>query len=156
MNITCLAIGKTKESAYVSFHQHYLQKLKHYCQINYLEIPSHKNANKLNTEQLKEEEGKIILSIIPDKAHVILLDETGKNYHSKEFAEDLKKKSLNATTELYFIIGGAYGFSSSVYHRAQEKMALSKMTFTHQMVRLIFLEQLYRAFSIIKGEKYHH
>lgn len=156
MNITCLAIGKTKERAYEAFQAHYIEKLRHYCNIEYLEIPSLKNASKLAKKQLQEAEGKIILEKVSPKSQLILLDEKGKEYSSKEFASRLEKKQLNATTDLIFIIGGAYGFSPAVYQAAHEKMALSKMTFTHQMVRVIFLEQLYRAFSIIKGEKYHH
>ena len=156
MNITCLVVGKTKEKAHQAFPEDYLDKLKHYCNIKYVELSNPKNASKLNKAQLQDLEGKMILEKISTKAQLILLDEKGKQYSSTEFAEHIEKKQLNATTEIVFVIGGAFGFSQEVYHAAQEKMALSKMTFTHQMVRVIFLEQLYRAFSIIKGEKYHH
>jgi len=156
MNITCFSIGKTKEPEYVKFIEFYTKKLNHYNSFQYIEIPSLKNANKLSKEKLKEEEGKLILKKTKPNSPIILLDEKGKNHSSKEFASYINKKMISGGQEIYFVIGGAFGFSDEVYQRANEKIALSKMTFTHQMVRVIFLEQLYRVFSIIKGEKYHH
>ena len=156
MNITCFSIGKTKEPEYVKFIEFYTKKLNHYNTFQYIELPSLKNASKLSKEKLKEEEGRLILKKIKPNSPIILLDEKGKNHSSKEFASYIDKKMIGGGQEIYFIIGGAFGFSDEVYQRANEKIALSKMTFTHQMVRVIFLEQLYRAFSIIKGEKYHH
>ncbi|MFT6715542.1 MAG: 23S rRNA (pseudouridine1915-N3)-methyltransferase [Saprospiraceae bacterium] len=156
MNITCISIGKTKESEYVKFIEFYTKKLNHYNSFEYLEYPALKNSNKFSKEKLKEEEGKLILKKIKQNSQVILLDEKGRNHSSREFASYINKKMVGGGQEIYFIIGGAFGFSEAIYQRANEKIALSKMTFTHQMVRIIFLEQLYRAFSIIKGEKYHH
>lgn len=156
MNIYCVSIGKTKEAEYIKFIQQYEKKTQHYSSFSYIEYPSLKNANKLSQDKLKEEEGKFFLSKIPEKAIIILLDEKGKSFSSPEFAQYLNKKTLAGGQDIYFVIGGAFGFSTEMYNRGNDKIALSKMTFTHQMVRVIFLEQLYRAFSILKGEKYHH
>lgn len=156
MNVSCLSIGKTKEAEYVKFIQQYEKKLSHYLSFSYTEFPSLKNANKLNKEQLKEEEGKFFLSKINSKAFVILLDEKGKSFSSPEFAQYINKRTAAGGQEIVFVIGGAFGFSEEMYNRANDKIALSKMTFTHQMVRVIFLEQLYRGCSILRGEKYHH
>jgi 23S rRNA (pseudouridine1915-N3)-methyltransferase len=156
MNITCISIGKTKESEYIKFIEFYSKKINHYSGFNYQELPGLKNANKLAVDKLKEEEGKLILKNIKPNSQIILLDESGKNYNSRDFASFISKKMIDGGKDIYFIIGGAFGFSDTLYHKAIGKISLSKMTFTHQMVRVIFLEQLYRAFSIIKGEKYHH
>lgn len=156
MNLTCISIGKTKEAEYVKFINFYSQKLNHYNSFKYIELPTVKNASKLSKEKLKEEESALILKNIKKNSQLILLDEKGKQHSSLGFANHLNKKLIDGGNEIYFIIGGAYGFSDELYKRASEKIALSPMTFTHQMVRIIFLEQLYRAFSIIKGEKYHH
>ncbi|MFT6747818.1 MAG: 23S rRNA (pseudouridine1915-N3)-methyltransferase [Glaciecola sp.] len=156
MNITCISIGKTKEQEYVKFIEFYTKKLNHYNTFQYVELPALKNANKLSQDKLKQEEGELILKKIKGNGQIILLDEKGKNHSSKEFATYINKKMISGGQDIYFIIGGAFGFSDSMYQKSNDKMALSKMTFTHQMVRVIFLEQLYRAFSIIKGEKYHH
>jgi 23S rRNA (pseudouridine1915-N3)-methyltransferase len=156
MNITCISIGKTKEPEHVKFIEFYSKKLKHYNTFNYIELAGVKKANKLSKEKLKTEEGQLILKNVKPNSQIILLDEQGKNHSSPEFASYLNKKMIGGGQEINFIIGGAYGFSDELYQRANDKLALSKMTFTHQMVRTIFLEQLYRAFSIIKGEKYHH
>lgn len=156
MKITCISIGKTKEKEYVKFIDFYSKKIGHYNSFEYLELPALKNASKLNAAQLKNEEGRLILKKISPKTHLILLDEKGKIFSSGKFSEHLNRKMIAGGSEITFIIGGAYGFSDELYQRANEKIALSLMTFTHQMVRVIFLEQLYRAFSIVKGEKYHH
>lgn len=156
MNISCISIGKTKEAEYIKFIQHYESKLKHYNPFKYIEYPALKNANKLSAEKLKIEEGKFLLGKIPKNAVLILLDEKGKTFSSPLFAKYLNKKMLSGGQEIIFLIGGAFGFSDQLYNRANDKIALSEMTFTHQMVRVIFLEQLYRGFSILKGEKYHH
>ena len=120
------------------------------------EIPELKNTSALSKAQIKEKEGGLILKNIKPTDRVILLDEHGKEYRSVEFADEIRKMTLAGGKDIVFIIGGAYGFSEAVYARSDGKVSLSKMTFSHQMVRAIFTEQLYRAFTIIKGEPYHH
>ncbi len=156
MNITCLSIGLTKEPEYQKFISFYENKINFYNKFKYVEYPVLKDSNKFDAKKLKEEEGKFILSKIPPKSYVIILDELGKTMSSKSFSKYLEKKNMSGHKEVFFVIGGAFGFSADLYARADEKIALSEMTFTHQMVRVIFLEQLYRGFSILKGEKYHH
>lgn len=156
MNISCYTIGKTKEPEFIKFIQLYVQKITHYNNFEYHELPPVKNAGKLDVHQLKIEEGKYILDKIHPQSFLILLDEKGKEFSSPEFAQYISKKLQTGSKDLVFLIGGAFGFSEAVYQRANDKIALSQMTFTHQMVRLVFTEQLYRAFSILKGEKYHH
>lgn len=154
MKIRFLCIGKTTDKQIKSLYEGYLSRLSHYVKVNteYLEL---KKKN-FGSDTLKVEEGKLILSKIDASTNLILLDEVGKQYNSKEFAQFLQKGLNVSSIEMVFVIGGAFGFSQEVYSRADHKLALSKMTFTHQMVRLIFLEQLYRGFTILKGEKYHH
>ena len=120
------------------------------------EIPELRNASSLSRDQIKTAEGKLILGKVKPSDDVILLDEHGKEFRSVEFADYLQKKLSTSPRDIVFVIGGAYGFSQEVYSRADSKMSLSKMTFSHQMVRTIFVEQLYRAFTIMKGESYHH
>ena len=154
MKITFLCIGKTTDKQIKGLFEDYLKRLSHYAKvkIEYLEL----RKKGLSAELLKIEEGKMILSKVDSSTNLILLDEQGKQFSSEGFASFLQK-GLNASSrEMVFVIGGAYGFSEEVYSKASHKIALSKMTFTHQMVRLIFLEQLYRGFTILKGEKYHH
>lgn len=154
MKIRFLCVGKTADKRIKTLYEEYLKRLSHYAKVSveYLEI---KKKN-LTPESLKLEEGKVILSRIDNSTNLILLDEQGNQFSSEGFAAFLQK-GLNASSrEMVFVIGGAYGFSDDIYSRASHKIALSKMTFTHQMVRLIFLEQLYRGFTILKGEKYHH
>ena len=155
MKIKVLCIGKTDEAYITEGLQKYLNRLKHYASLEFVEIPDIKNRGKLTAERLKDEEGRIILSKVSEKDHLILLDEGGKEFTSMQFSSFLQKRMI-ASNDLVFVIGGAFGFDNSVYSRAHEKIALSKMTFSHQMVRLFFVEQLYRGFSILKGEKYHH
>ena len=120
------------------------------------EIPELKNASSLSREQIKTVEGKSILKCVRPTDELILLDEHGREFRSVEFASFLEKKMTTSARDVVFVIGGAYGFSQEVYDRSDSKISLSKMTFSHQMVRTIFVEQLYRAFTIIKGESYHH
>lgn len=155
MKIRIICIGKTDEDYVLEGISKYLNRLKHYASLEYIEIPDIKNKGKMVADKLKEEEGRLILSKIPDKDHLVLLDEVGKEFTSIAFSAFLQKKMV-AANDLVFVIGGAFGFDQSVYNRGNEKIALSKMTFSHQMVRLFFVEQLYRGFSILKGEKYHH
>ena len=156
MKIKLIVIGKTKSKFLLDGEGEYQKRLKHYCKFSELIITDIKNAGKLSKKELKEKEGNLILASIKNSEHIILLDDKGITLSSIEFSEFLKKKMVSSTNELVFIIGGAFGFSESVYKRANTKLSLSKMTFSHQMVRMVFKEQLYRAFTIIKGEKYHH
>lgn len=156
MKIKLLAVGKTDANYLAEAIAVYEKRLKHYISFEAKYLPDIKNAKSLNAEQQKEKEGALILSHINDGDDVILLDEGGKLFSSVEFSAFLSKKMLNSSKALVFIIGGPYGFSKNVYNRANTKISLSPMTFTHQMVRLLFIEQLYRAFTIIKGESYHH
>lgn len=133
----------------------YASRLRHYIPFTITEIPELKNVSAFSREQIKAREGELILQKLRPSDHVVLLDEHGKEFRSLEFASDIQKK-LNTGKDIVYVIGGAYGFSDDVYARSDSKISLSKMTFSHQMVRTIFAEQLYRAFTIIKGESYHH
>lgn len=156
MKIKLLVIGKTDENYLQSGIDIFLKRIPHYVPFELKIIPDIKNTRKLSEEQQKEKEGELILQQLVNSDFLILLDENGKESSSVEFARFLEKKMLAGTKQLVFVIGGPYGFTQKVYSRANEKRSLSQMTFSHQMVRLIFLEQLYRAFTIIKGEPYHH
>ena len=151
-----IVIGKTKSKFLIDGEGEYQKRLKHYCKFSELIIPDIKNGGKLSKKKLKEKEGDLILESIKNSNCVILLDDKGLTLSSTGFAELLNKKMVSSSHELIFVVGGAFGFSESVYKRVNTKLSLSKMTFSHQMVRLIFKEQLYRAFTILKGEKYHH
>lgn len=156
MKITFICIGKTSKKFLEEGEQEYLNRLKNYTKIERIELPDLKNARKLTLEQIKKEEGQLFLSKIPQGDELILLDERGKHYSSVEFSKFIDKKNINGVKGVTFLVGGAYGFSDEIYARANSKMSLSTMTFSHQMIRMIFFEQLYRAFTIIKGEPYHH
>lgn len=134
----------------------YQSRLVHYVPFTIVEIPELKNMSAFTKEQIKEKEGELILKNIRPSDEVVLLDEHGKEYRSVTFAKMLEEKMSRSGRDLVFVIGGAYGFSGDVYTRADSKISLSQMTFSHQIVRTIFAEQLYRAFTIIKGEPYHH
>ena len=155
MKIRLLVVGKTKEKEIQSGIDEYLKRLTRYINFQMEVIPDVKVSKKMSSGEVKILEGKEILKRL-DKDVLILLDEKGKEFTSVGFAKWIENQQMNSTKQLTFLIGGAYGFSEEVYQRATSKIALSKMTFTHQMIRLIFIEQLYRAFTIIKGEKYHH
>lgn len=156
MKITLLVIGKTDKSYIKEAIEVYAKRLVHYIPFEMQIIPDVKNAKKLSTDQLKQKEGEAIFSALAPGSELILLDEGGKEFSSTGFAALLEKKMIAGTRQLCYVIGGAYGFSPEVYQKADMKFSLSKMTFSHQMVRMIFVEQLYRAFTIIKGEPYHH
>ncbi len=134
----------------------YVSRLVHYVQFNLVEIPELKNVSALTKDQIKEKEGALIMKNLKTSDDVILLDEHGRQYSSMEFARLIEDKMSRSGKDIVFVIGGAYGFSKEVYDRSNGLISLSKMTFSHQMVRTIFTEQLYRAFTIIKGEPYHH
>lgn len=156
MKITLICIGKTDETYLQMGIEKYLNRLKHYIHFNYLILPDIKNSKNLSEEQQKQKEAQLILKQLNSGDTVVLLDEHGKMHRSTEFAQYLDKKMINSTQHLVFIIGGPYGFDPTILARAQTKLSLSKMTFSHQMIRLFFVEQLYRAFSILKNEPYHH
>ena len=156
MKITLLTVGKTDIRWINEGLEVYSSRLRHYLPFEIKEIAELKNAGSLSKEQINTLEGKLILRNIKISDEVILLDERGKEMRSAEFATFLEKRVVAGIKELVFVIGGAYGFSSEVYERANGQISLSKMTFSHQMVRTIFAEQLYRACTIIKGESYHH
>jgi 23S rRNA (pseudouridine1915-N3)-methyltransferase len=156
MKIKFIVIGKTNRDFLVSGEKEFAKRLKHYCKFEEILISEVKNGGKLTREELKIKEGKLILSKLNSNEEIILLDNNGKSYSSKGLSKFIHQKMLTSAKPIAFIVGGAYGFSEEVYSIANSQLSLSKMTFSHQMVRLIFKEQLYRAFTIIKGEKYHH
>lgn len=156
MNITLLTVGKTERNWIWDGLEVYRARLKHYTSFSLVEIPDLKNVSSLSREQIREKEGQLILKSLKDSDEVFLLDEKGKEYSSKEWASMLEKRIASGGKNIVFVIGGAYGFSDAVYKRAGGLVSLSRMTFSHQMVRTIFTEQLYRAFTIMKGEPYHH
>ena len=156
MKITLLLVGKTEEAYLREGISIYLNRLRHYIRIDFVEINELKNTRGLSQEQQKEKEAELVLKKLLPTDQVILLDEKGTTLTSLQFAEFLDKKALGSVSNLVFVVGGPYGFHESVYRRANDKISLSRMTFSHQMVRLFFAEQLYRAFTIIRGEPYHH
>ena len=156
MKITLLMIGKTDLSYLKEGIDVFVKRLKHYVPFEMKIIQDIKNSKNRSFEQQKTKEGELILQQISKSDDVILMDEKGKEFSSRLFSEWIEKKMIAGTRNLVFVIGGPYGFSDEVYRRANGKIALSRMTFSHQMVRLIFVEQIYRAMSIMKGEPYHH
>src|ERR1017187_8346837 len=134
----------------------YLCRLKHYVNIEFVELPALKQAGKMSREEMKSREGEFLLKQLDSSCILVLLDELGKEYTSVGFSEFLQQQMNSGVKTLVFVIGGAFGFSDEVYKKAKLKIAFSQMTFSHQMVRLFFAEQLYRAFTILKGEGYHH
>lgn len=156
MTVTLLTVGKTDIKWVKEGLDVYASRLRHYVPFTVTEIPELKKAAALSREQIKEKEGELILKQLSPQDTLILLDEHGAEYRSLEFAAWLEKQLAGGGRNLVFTIGGAYGFSGAVYARAAGKISLSKMTFSHQLVRTIFAEQLYRAFTILKGEPYHH
>ena len=156
MKTTLILVGKTANKMYETGIRDYEERINHYIPFSIKVIPELKNNKNLSENQQKEKEGELILKSIENKSTVILLDEHGKEYRSIEFAEQIRKSMISGGKDVVFVIGGAYGFSDAVYSRCDGKISLSRMTFSHQMVRVIFAEQLYRAFTIIRGEPYHH
>ena len=155
MKIKLLVVGKTALDYLKVGEDIYQDRLKHYCSFERIEVQDIKNPKNFSKEEIKRKEAISILSKLSPNDFLVLLDENGKEFSSVELAHWIEKRNLLAQN-IVFIIGGAYGFDVSLYERMNMKLALSKMTFSHQMVRVIFLEQLYRAFTIIKGEPYHH
>ena len=149
MKTTLLVVGRTVEQHYITAINDYIQRTKRL-------IPELKNTKSLSMEQQKEKEGELILKALQPGDVIVLLDEHGKEMRSLEFADYMKRKMNTVNKRLVFIIGGPYGFSEKVYQVANEKISMSKMTFSHQMIRLIFVEQIYRAMTILNGGPYHH
>lgn len=155
MTTTLLFVGKTTDAHINILCQEYLRRLTHYLPVKVQIIPELRNTKALTPEQQKQAEGELILRAVPQSAELILLDEHGREYRSMDFAQVMQKK-MSSGRDIFFVIGGPYGFSQSVYERANSKISLSQMTFSHQMVRLFLIEQIYRAMTILRGEPYHH
>lgn len=153
MNITLLLVAKTDSGSVSNLFGMYCFRIKNYCNFKTIEIIS---KSKSSVDVQKKSEGQLMLKKIASEDFVILLDETGKEFSSIEFSKFIEKHQLHSTKQMVFVIGGAYGFSEEVYKRANQKISLSKMTFPHQLARVIFAEQLYRAMTILKREKYHY
>ncbi len=156
MKIKIIAIGKTDDKNLISLIQTYEQRLKHYVKFELSIIPDLKNTKNLSVKQQKEKEGELILKNTQSTDHLILLDEKGNDFGSIEFSQFLQKKMNSGIKNLILVIGGPYGFSEKIYQKAAGKLSLSKMTFSHQMIRLFLVEQIYRAFTILNNEPYHH
>ena len=155
MKTLLILVGKTTDKHLSALIDDYVNRIGHYMPFNMIIVPELKNTKSLSEEQQKDKEGDMILKHVQSGDTLVLLDEQGTEYRSIGFAQWLERHQ-STSKRLVFVIGGPYGFSTAVYSRAQMKISLSKMTFSHQMVRLIFAEQLYRACTIIKGEPYHH
>jgi 23S rRNA (pseudouridine1915-N3)-methyltransferase len=156
MKITLIAIGKTEEKYLIAGIDKYLARLKHYINFNLIIIPDIKNTKSLSETQQKVKEAEVIQKQLNANDTVILLDEKGKKFSSVQFSQYINKMMVGSVNHLVFIIGGPYGFDESIYQRSNGSLSLSDMTFSHQMVRLFFVEQIYRAFTILKNEPYHH
>lgn len=156
MTIKLIAIGKTDSKALQQLISGYENRLQHYIKFELEIVPDIKNVKNLSEAQQKEKEGELILKKLSNTDVLILLDENGKQLNSVAFSNYLQKKMNSGMKQLVFVIGGPYGFSPSVYEKSQGQLSLSKMTFSHQMVRLFMVEQLYRAFTILRNEPYHH
>ena len=156
MKTTLLVVGRTVEQHYITAINDYIQRTKRFITFDMEVIPEHKNTKNISMELQKEKEGELICKAFQPGDVIVLLDEHGKEMRSLEFAEWMKRKMNTVNKRLVFVIGGPYGFSQKVYDVAHEKISMSKMTFSHQMIRLIFVEQIYRAMTILNGGPYHH
>ncbi|MGA9213293.1 23S rRNA (pseudouridine(1915)-N(3))-methyltransferase RlmH [Kaistella sp.] len=156
MRINLVCMGKTDDKEITNLVKYYQNRLPKYWNFEIIEIPDVKNAKNLSPDLLKKEEGKLFLNLIENSDTIVLLDEKGKQFTSREFATKIDNWMSSSVKKVSIIIGGAYGFSDEMYARANEKMSLSKMTFTHQMIRLFFVEQIYRADQILQGKPYHN
>lgn len=156
MNIKLVSVGKTDDKALEMLIQNYIKRLTRYINFEFVVLPDLKNRKNTPIEKQKKQEGDLLLAHFEKSDIVVLLDEKGMQFTSIDFSKYIQKKMLSGIKRLVFVIGGPYGFSEAVYQCANQKISLSKMTFSHQMVRLFFVEQLYRAFTIIRNEPYHH
>lgn len=155
MRISLLMVGKTTDPRLISLIEDYRKRLLHYAPFELVVLPDLKNTKSLSEEQIKTAEGEAILRFVTPSMDVVLLDEHGREFRSIEYAEWLQKK-MGSGKDLTLVIGGPYGFSEAVYQRADGKVSLSRMTFSHQMIRIMVIEQIYRAMTILRGEPYHH
>lgn len=155
MKLTLLLTGKTTDAHLQALIDDYVKRLTHYVPFSMQVLPDLKNAKALSMEQVKEQEGQLILKALTPNQEVILLDEHGREFRSMEFADYVQRKMASGR-DVTFVVGGPYGFSKAVYDRADGQVSISKMTFSHQMIRLLFTEQLYRAMTILHHEPYHH
>ena len=156
MKITVVLVGKTQSKELKVLMAEYQKRLKRYIVVDWIELPDYKNRGKVTSDELKKIEGQSILSKVKSGDDLILFDEKGTEYTSVGFSQFFKKKMNAGTRNLIFVVGGAYGFSDEVYSRSNGKLAISKFTFPHQLIRVLILEQIYRSYTIIKGEPYHH
>ncbi|MBP7781263.1 MAG: 23S rRNA (pseudouridine(1915)-N(3))-methyltransferase RlmH [Paludibacteraceae bacterium] len=156
MKVILLTVGKTNEINFINSISDYQKRLKFYIPFELIELPELRNTKSLSEEQQKQREGEMLLQAIDAADDVVLLDDKGSEYTSMQFSAFMQRKMAGGSKRLVFVVGGPYGFSPAVYSRANGKISLSRMTFSHQMVRLIFVEQLYRAMTILRGEPYHH
>ena len=156
MKIVLITIGKTNEKYLIEGISDYQKRLKHYTNFERIEIANIKNAKNFSESELMQKEGELILKQIKNSDHLVLLDDKGKDFTSQKFSQKLQQWMLSGKKRLVFVVGGAYGFSDEIYKRGNEKLSLSKMTFSHQMVRLFFVEQIYRGYTILNNEPYHH
>ena len=156
MKITRAVVGKTSTGYLEQGVAEYVRRLSHYVSFNIQYIADLKNTKNLTVEQQKTSEGKLIIQSLEKSDYVVLLDEHGREYTSLQFADYVQKRMSSGVRRVVFVVGGPYGFSQEVYDRANDKLSLSKMTFSHEMIRLIFTEQLYRAYTILNHEPYHH
>lgn len=156
MKATLILVGKTVDKRFAELISEYTNRLKHYISFEISTIPELKNTKSLTSEQQKNSEAELIIKNLQPSDYVVLLDEHGKEMRSIEMADWMKRKMNTINKRIVFIIGGPYGFSQKIYDIAHEKLSMSKMTFSHQMIRLIFVEQLYRSMTILNGEPYHH
>ena len=156
MKITLLAIGKTDDAYILEGIEKYLKRLKHYIKFELIILPDIKNNKNLSEDEQKLKEAELFFKKIQNTDQLVLLDERGTEFTSLQYADYINKRMISSVQNLVFLIGGPYGFDQSIYQRANHKISLSKMTFSHQMIRLFFIEQVYRAFTILKGEPYHH
>ena len=156
MDIKLILHGKTEDTYLQEGISKYTKRLKHYISFSEIVIPALKNTKKLRFQDIKQKEGVLLLTKVKSTDTLVLLDERGLSFSSKEFSSFLQKQMNQSVKSLVFVVGGAYGFSDEVYKRANYKLSLSKMTFSHQMIRLLFIEQIYRAFTILNNEPYHH
>lgn len=156
MNIKLIVVGKNEQKYLKEALDIYIKRLTHYINFEIVVLPDVKNAKNMSVSELKDKEAELILKHSAKADKVVLLDEKGKEFSSVEFSKYIEKQMNASLKTLAFVVGGAFGFSEKVYSQANEKLSISKMTFSHQMIRLLFVEQLYRAFTIIKGEPYHN
>jgi 23S rRNA (pseudouridine1915-N3)-methyltransferase len=156
MNIELIVVGKTDSREVEALVEMYAKRVNHYCKFSITTIADVRNTRNMAASRQKQLDGEAIMKLITEGDYVVLMDERGQQYTSMEYAQWLQKRMLSGVKRLALVIGGPYGFSEEVYARANQKISLSKMTFSHQIVRAIFAEQLYRAFTILNNEPYHH